>query len=293
MNDHKTKGTLVAFAIAAAALMIAYPAQAATEDSGTVSSGVDQLVEIEVTDAAIALGSATPSSGTATSQYSTADSLVFSNANSNVQAAWDYGISASFTKDADGSTVTDGSVSFQGTSVELQDLIHLGQESTGKFLPWLVSTGTDLSGETSGWTSHADCADSQYKGSFSVAHFDNTGSKQAAETLYYEVCDSSTELYLDSDKDLSAGDKAIIISQASSGSEATAANYEVAIQGVDYVFYSAADASSVTLRQGRHVDHESDSNSESNFALLEVPNGFPAGSFSVTLTASASDINSG
>lgn len=293
MNHKNSKNwALRGFAICAVALFLAYPAQAATTASGEVSGSVDQHVEIVATDGAIALGAATPSSGADTVKFSTSDSLVFSNEKSNVQAAWDLDISAALTKDSDGVTVTDGSVSYQGTSSDLQDLIYMGQASSGKFLPWNVATGTDLSVESTGWTSHADCGVSQFKGSFSVAHFDNAGAKQAAETMYYEVCDSATEIYIGAAKDLSAGDKAIIVSEAVAGSEATAANYELSIQGADYVFYSAADALSVTLRRGHHVDLGADANSESAFALIELPDGFPAGSFAVTVTASASDINS-
>lgn len=293
MKQTTTKNwALRGFAICAVALLAAYPVQAATTASGDVSTSVEQHVEIVATDAAIALGAATPSSGADTVKFSTADSLVFSNGKSNVQAAWDLDISAALTKDSDGVTITDGAVTYQGTSNNVQDLIYLGQETVGKFLPWNVATGADLSAEATGWTSHADCGVSQYKGSFAVAHFDNAGAKQAAETSFYEVCDSGTEIYVGAAKDLSAADKAIIVSQAVEGAEATAANYEVALQGAAYVFYSAADANSVTLRRGHHVDLGADANSESTFALIELPDGFPAGSFAVTVTATASDINS-
>lgn len=265
-------------------------AAGATTGTGTVSADVGQLVEITATDSSIAAYSEfTPTSGSETLKYSTSDYLRFSNAKSNIQELFNYGVSVSFTQDSDGSVSTT-TVSYQGTSSTLSDLVYTTQSSSGDFLPASIVTGSDLTGESSGWTQHADCAAVTYKGSFSIGYYNNAGVSQTALTRYYAACDSATELYIGTAKDLSSGDKAFIYTQAAAGSSATAGNYEVAIGGQDYVFYSAASATTVTLRQGNHIALGSSSTTQDLYALLRFPDGFPAGSFSVTVTATASDI---
>lgn len=282
-------GKIVSVTVAAM-LAVATGGIAATSQTGSISAGLNQLVEIKASDSSVALGSVSPTSGADSVAKDTSDPLKFTNGKSNVQAGWDYGISVDFTKDADGSTITDSSVSYQGTSAQIQDLLYVADTSTGNFSAWEVTTDTDLTGNT-GWTSHADCGAVDYQGDFMVDHFDNSGNKQTAAQFYYQVCDSSSEIYVDTDKDVSDGDKAIVVTQGSAGSTATAANYELSMLDNEYVFYSAGSASTVTVRQGHHVDLGTNTLSEDEYALLELPDGFPAGSFSVTLTASASDIN--
>lgn len=278
-------------ALATAIVLAAGPALAATSQTGSVTADVGQLVEITVPDSSIAAFTEfTPTSGSDTVRYSTSDYLRFSNAKSNVQELFSYGLSVTFTYDSDGSQSTT-TVAYQGGTATLTDLVHVAQSSTGDFLPWAIVTGSDLTSEgATGWTTHADCGTMQYQGSFSVASYSNAGVAQSALTRYYRVCDSGTELYLGSSKDLSSGDKAFIYTQAAAGSSATAGNYEVAIGGADYVFYSAASATTVTLRQGNHMAFSTSSATADLYALLKFPDGFPAGSFSATLTATANDI---
>lgn len=266
-------------------------AVAASSQTGTISTHLDQLVEIAVSDGSISLGSVSPTSGSDKVAKSTTDPLAFTNGKSNVQSGWDFGVSVDFTKDADGSTVTDASISYQGTSSNVQNLLHVADGSSGNFTEWELKTNSDMTGN-SGWTSHADCGSVDYQGDLAVGHFDSSGNAQADATRYYQVCDSSSEIYVDADKNLSDGDKAIVVTQASAGADATAANYEVSLLDTDYVFYSAASATDVTLRRGHHVALGTDTNSEDLYALYQMPDGFPAGDFSVTLTASAADINS-
>lgn len=279
--------------LAVAAALLATGAEAATSGNGTVSADVGQLVEITVTDASVALTEASPTSGQETVARSTTDYLRFSNAKANVQEVWNFGLSVGFTKDADATTTTDGTVSYQGTSKDTRDLLYLAQSSSGSFLPWRLVTPTsgDLTSEgATGWTPHASCGTTTYQGYFTVASYNNAGVAQTALTKYYRVCDSGAEIYISDSKDLSAADAANIYTTAVSGSSATAANYEVAISGVDYVFYSAATATTVTLRQGLHVALGTSSNTGDLYALVATPDGFPAGTVSATVTATASDI---
>lgn len=289
-TDGSRLSNKLAPAVLAAMLALATGGIAATSQTGSISAGLNQLVEIKASDSSVALGSVSPTSGSDSVAKDTSDVLKFTNGKSNVQAGWDYGISVDFTKDADGSTITDSSVSYQGTSAQVQDLLYVADTSTGNFTEWEVATDSDLTGNT-GWTSHADCGAVDYQGDLMVDHFDNNGAKQTAAQFYYQVCDSSSEIYVDTDKDVSDGDKAIVVTQASAGSTATEANYELSLLDNDYIFYSAGSATTVTVRQGHHVNLGTDTLAEDERALLELPDGFPAGSFSVTLTASASDIN--
>lgn len=273
-----------------ALLVMAGTASGAITGAGTVAADVGQLIEIVVTDGSIATyAEFTPTSGTDAVKFSTSDFLRFSNAKSNVQEAFTYAASVSFAQDSDGSTATT-SVSYQGTTTTLTDLVYLSQSAAGDFLPWRIVTGSDLTSESTGWTQHADCGTSNYKGSFSIAYFNNAGAAQSALTRYYSVCDTQTEIYVGTTKDLSSGDKALIYTQTSSGAGATAGNYEVAIGGQDYVFYSAASAATVTLRQGNHAALTASSTTQDLYVLMKFPDGFPAGTLTTTVTATASDI---
>lgn len=265
-------------------------AAGATSDTGTVSADVGQLVEISATDSSIsAYTEFTPTSGQETLRFSTSDFLRFSNAKSNIQSLWSYDISVSFTQDSTGATSTT-TVAYQGTTTTLSDLVYIAQSASGSFLPWEL-TGSDLTGEA-GWTKHADCASVTYQGSFSIPYYSSTGVAQSALTRYYQVCDTPAEIYVGAGKDLSGvnSDSANLYTAAVSGASATEANYETTIESTDYVFYSAGTATTVKIRQGQHVDLSTSSVTKDAYLLLKFPDGFPAGSFATTLTASASDI---
>lgn len=266
-------------------------AQAATTGTGTVSADVGQLVEITVVDGAIAAyAEFTPVPGSDTVKYSTSDHLRFSNAKSNIQSLFNYGVSVAFVRDADAVTST-STVSYQGVTTTLADLVYVSQSAAGAFLPAQVVTGQDLTSEgATGWTNHAGCATTTYQGSFTVPSYDAAGAAQTALVRYYRVCDSATEIYVAETRDVSAGDLAYVYTSAQTGVSATAGNFEVVIGGQDYVFYSAAGATSVTLRQGQHVALGSTSTTSDVYALLRIPDGFPAGVLTATLTATASDI---
>lgn len=267
------------------------PAEGATTGTGTVSADVGQLVEISVSDGTIASYSEfTPVPGSDTVKFSTSDRLRFSNAKSNVQSVFSYGVSVSFVKDADGSTST-STVAFQGATATLADLVYLSQSASGAFLPYQLVTSADLTGEgATGWTNPSGCGTTTYQGTFVVASYDNSGVAQSATTKFYRVCDSGTEIYVADSRDLSSADLAYAVTTTQTGAGASAESYEVTIGGQDYVFHSAAGASTVTLRQGQHVALGAASTTADAYALLKIPDGFPAGVFTATVTATASDI---
>lgn len=275
-----------------ALLAVASPAAlAANSGSGSGSGRAGQLVEITVTDATIAaFPEFTPVAGQETVKLSTTDYIRFSNGKSNVQSLWDFAAGVSFLDDADGATSTT-TVSFQGATTTLSDLVYLSPSSSGTFLPWKVVTGADLTSEGAvGWVSPAACGTMVYQGSFSVPGYDSAGAAQAAATRYYRVCDSGTELYLGTSRDLSSADYASIYTATSAGGSASAANYEVTIAGADYIFHSAASATTVTLRQGAHVARGASQQTSDVYLLLKFPDGFPAGTLTATVTATATDI---
>lgn len=288
-TNHRSRSPRAGIAVLVGLLLTSGFAQGATSGTGTVQADVGQLIEVSVVDGSIAAYSEfTPTSGDETVKYSTADSLRFSNAKSNIQELMHYGVGVSFVKDADGST-SSSTIQYQGETVTLSDLVYLAQSSAGNFLPWAL-TGTDLSSEgNTGWTNHAGCSTSNYQGSFSVPYYTNGGAAVSALTQYYRVCDSN-EIYLGSSRDLSSSDLANLYTSSASGPSATAENYEVTIQGVDYVFYSAGAATSVTLRQGQHLALGTSATTADVYALLKVPDGFPAGVLSVTVTGTVADI---
>lgn len=266
-------------------------AQGATTGTGTVSADVGQLVEVTVSDSTIASYSEfTPVPGSDTVKYSTSDYLRFSNAKSNVQSLLDFSVSVSFLKDADGAASTT-TVAYQGVTTTLADLVYVAQSSSGAFLPAQAVTGADLTSEgNTGWTNAAGCGTMGYQGSFSIPYYNNAGAAQTALVKYYRVCDSATEIYVGDSRDLTSGDLAYIHTSTQGGSSASAANYEVSIGGADYVFSSAASAAAVTLRQGQHVALGTSSTASDVYALLKLPDGFPAGVFTATVTATASDV---
>lgn len=266
-------------------------ARGATTGTGTVSADVGQLVEVTVTDGSIAAyAEFTPVPGSDTLKFSTSDYLRFSNAKSNIQSLFSYSVGVSFVKDADGSTST-STVAFQGVTTTLSDLVYLAQSASGAFLPAQLATASDLTSEgDTGWTNAAGCGTLTYQGFFTVPSYSNAGAAQAALTKYYRVCDSGTEVYVGDSRDLSGADVAFVTTSTQAGPSATAANYEVVIGGVDYVFSSAASATAVTLRQGQHVALGATSTTADVYALLKIPDGFPAGVFTATVTATAADI---
>lgn len=285
-----THAQMKAGLVVASVLALSGLAQAATTGTGTVTADVGQLVEITVPDNSIAaFPEFTPAAGSETVKYSTSDKLQFSNAKSNIQALWGYSAAVSFTKDADGAVSTT-TVQYQGTTTTLADLVYGTQSATGNFVPLTVVTATDLTSEgNTGWTTHASCASMTYQGSLSIPYYDSAGLTQTALTRYYRYCDSA-ELYLSASKDVSAGDLARIVSDPEPGVSATAGEYEVAIAGQDYILYSAASATTVTLRLGQHVGLGTSATTGDFYSLLKFPDGFPAGAFSVTVTGTTSDI---
>lgn len=283
----KRMNTLGALAVLVA---LAPVAQGATSGTGTVAATVGQLVEVTVPDATIAsFSSFAPTPGSETVKFSTSDNLRFSNAKSNVQEMLTLTTSVSFVQSSSGATSTT-TVSYQGATVTLSDLVLLSQSSSGDFLPWKL-VGTDLTSEgNTGWTTHAGCAAMTYQGSLSVARYTSAGASASAITKYYRVCDSGTEIYVADSKDVSSGDLAYVTTQTAAGSSATAGNYEVTIGSVPYVFSSAGSASAVTLHQGKHLALGSSSTTQDVYALLRFPDGFPAGSFTATVTGAVSQV---
>lgn len=267
------------------------PAQGATTGAGTVSADVGQLVEVAVLDGSIAAyAEFTPVPGSDTLKFSTTDHLRFGNAKSNVQSVFAYSVGVSFVKDADGTTSAT-TLAYQGVTTTLADLVYLSPAATGAFLPAQVATAADLTSEgATGWTNAPGCGTTTYQGVFTIPWYDNAGAAQAPLTKYYRVCDSGTEIYVADSRDLGAADLAYVTTSTQPGAAATAASYEVAIGGVDYVFSSAASATGVTLRQGQHVALGATSTTADVYALLKIPDGFPAGVFTATLTASAADV---
>lgn len=288
--SNRTRTTTYASLSLILLLLGAGTAWAATSGTGSVSATVGQLVEVTVPDSSIAsFSSFTPVPGSDTLKYSTSDYLRFSNAKSNVQEALALSASVSFVQSSTGSTSTT-TVDYQGGTTTLADIVYLAQSSSGDFLPWKL-VGLDLTSEgNTGWTTHAGCASMTYEGSLSVARYTSAGAAGSTITKYYRVCDSGTELYLSDSKDVSSGDLAYVITQTAAGSSATSGNYEVTIDSVPYVFYSAGSASTVTLYQGKHLALGTASTTQDVYTLLKFPDGFPAGAFTATVTGTVSSI---
>lgn len=248
-----------------------------------------QTFEIVVVDGSIAAYSEfTPVSGADIVKYSTSDRLAFSNGVSLERALWTYTVGVTFTWDQDGSTSTT-TVAHAGAppgGTVLTNLPFAAETSTAAFLPLKVETTADLTGET-GWTKHPDCGTVNYQGSFVIAYYSNGGVAQTPLTLYYQVCDTQQEIYVDNVKTLTSADWAYISTRATLATDPET-SHEVVIQGTEYVFASAASATTVTLRPGHVVPITS--TTHDSYLLLRFPDAFPAGLFETTLTATASDI---
>lgn len=246
------------------------------------------IVSVGVVDGSASLAEVAPVSGASVARWSTSDGLRFSNDGSTEGELIVYTATHSFARDSDGSTATD-SVSYQGVTTTLAENLFAAQSSTGDFLPLRVVTSTDLTGEA-GWTKDGGCGTVTYQGSLSIAWSSNAGVAQTSLVRYYQVCDAGAELYLDADKALASGAD-LAYSTTTQRVLPNEADYELSIQGTDFVFASAASATAVTLQQGRHVGSGFTSpTTVDTFLLYRFPDGFPAGATTTTLTATATDI---
>lgn len=256
----------------------------ATAIAVLAAGGAHATIAVTVVDGTISLVEFTPVPGSERVVSSTTDFLRFSNSGSDEREAILYTATHSFAFDKDGSASTT-TVSYQGTTSTLKDLVWASQSSSGAFLQLEVVTTTDRFGQA-GWTNNLNCLSLQFQGEWSIAWYNNAGVAQTPLVRYYQVCDT-VEIYVDSDKDLSDGDFSNIVTQTTLFTTPET-DYEIVIQGTDFLFASAASATTVTLRQGRFVPNSA-TNVDSYFLEL-FPDGFPAGVLSTTLTATAYDI---
>lgn len=249
-----------------------------------VAGGAQAIISVTVVDGSVSLSGFTPVAGQSATLSSTTDVLRFSNSGATEREAIMYTLTFVFTDDQAGTTSTT-SLSYQGGTTLFKNIVWGAQSSSGGFLPFEVVTTTDRWGQ-SGWTKHANCATLQLQGEWSIPWYSNAAVAQTPLLQYYQVCDS-VEIYVDADKDLSNGDFSNIVTQTTLLTTPET-DYEIVIQGTDFLFASAADANSVTLRQGRFVPITA-TDVDSYFLEL-FPDGFPAGVLSTTLTATAYDI---
>lgn len=245
---------------------------------------------VTVGDASSALAAYSPTSGMDGVAYTTSDRMRFSNDGADQRElmvlvpSWSYQI-------VDGSVATT-SVSFQGTTRPLRELVFLAQASSASFLPVEIRTGTDLTGQA-GWTKSSSCGTVGYQGSFSIASYSNAGVAQTPLVRYYQVCDS-TEIYVDTDIDLSSGaDFAYVATTATSTLSTNEADYELVLSGTDYAFASAGSATTVTLQQGKYLPNPilNGVSYVDAYPLYALPDGVPAGCLTTTITATAYDIS--
>lgn len=245
-------------------------------------------VSVTVSDSSSALGTYAPSSGMDGARGTTSDPVAFSNFGATERQALAFTASFSLAYRGNSSVATT-TVPFQGRVVELIDLAHAAQSSSGSFLPLRVRTAADLTGEA-GWTKAATCGVVTYQGSFSVVPYASSGSPQSPIARFYQVCDAS-RIYVGASKDMTLGaDDAWMVTVARTVTSA-AAEHELALGGAGYVFFSAASASTVTLHQGLHQAAPVPTASTVSLYPMHVfPDGFPAGTDTITLTATAYDI---
>lgn len=240
--------------------------------------------EVVVTDSTIGLVTTSPTIGSTVVGFSTVDGLTFTNGLSLERALWTQTVALTFTKDDDASTSTT-TVSHQGTTTSLANVVYGAQSAVGNFAPFRL-TGSDLTGEA-GWTANAGCAAVVYQGSLAVPSYTSLGAPRSTATYYYQVCDSSEEIYVGASKNLGSADFAYVSSKATTALTGES-DYEIVLESVDFVFTSAASAAAVRLDQGTFVPITS--TTATTYLLYRWPDGFPAGTLGVTVTTAASDI---
>lgn len=247
-------------------------------------------VSVDVGDGSATLSAHSPTPGQDGVSWTTTDRMRFTNDGADQREllvlvpSWSFVI-------VDGTTATT-SVSFQGSTIMLRDLVFLAQSSSGSFLPVDVRTSSDHTGQA-GWTKASTCGAVTYQGALSVPHYSSAGVAQTALARWYQVCDA-TELYVDTDKDMSSGaDLAYVASAEQSILSTGEADFEVTLSGVDYAFVSAASATSVVLQQGKYLPNPllSGATTVDVYPLYRLPDGIPAGTLTTTITATAYDIS--
>lgn len=244
-------------------------------------------VAVTVGDASSALGAYAPVSGADGAKLTTSDPLAFTNFGATERQLTAFTAAFSFTYRSNGSTATT-TIPYQGVTEALLDLTFAAPSSSGSFLPLRLRTGEDLTGEP-GWTKAATCGTVTYQGALTVPSYSNAGVAQAELTRYYQVCDA-TRIHVGSTKDLTLGDDAWIVT-TTRGVTSTEAEHELAIGGATYVFASAGSATTVTLDQGGYsATPVPTTTTLSLYPLVAIPDGFPAGTHAITITATAFDI---
>lgn len=253
-----------------------------------VAPGARAVVAVAVTDSTSALGTYTPTSGTAGAQRTTSDPVAFSNTGSTERQLMVFTATFSFVYKANASIATT-TVPYQGVTKSLIDVTYASQSSGGSFLPLRIRTDTDLTGGA-GWTKNSGCGTITYQGSFSIPYYTNAGASQTALTRYYQVCDSN-RIWIDTDKDMSSGADDAWIATIEEPVTTTQAQQELSISSTTYAFTSAGSATTVTLDQGGYLATPiPTATTISLYPLHAMPDGFPAGTDTITITATSYDI---
>ena len=283
---HKVVTTvLLVFAIA-----LLPAALAATTGTGTVTTTLGEFVEITFTDSTIAAFSATPSSADPGPRaFSTSDGFTVTNLFSNTRGALTYDITSA----------TDGSASstkqVQGTTHTIADWVYV-KLGSGSYFTTYETVGTFDASAASYTAPGGFTKDSQ--GTFAIRRYDATTPADGGDgtTTVNWIYDSGANKYMfdTADKDFSNANGEATVWPISKLDETS--GYTYAVQGNAYAVSSVAGAGSnyvPTVRLGKQADFSGlASVTEDIFLLIDFPSGTPGDTYSVTLTATMSQVTS-
>lgn len=262
--------------------------QAATSGTGSVSATLGTFVEISVTDNAIAAFSATPtSSDPGPRAFSTADGFTFSNLYSNTRAMF----SLDVTSATDGSASSTKTV--QGTTHTIADWVYIRTDNNDNFATYETAGAYDAA--AAGYTAPGGFTkDSQ--GTFTISYYDTTTPADGADgttTVNWIYDATANQYYFDStDKDFTNANGEALVNPASKTGLSSDYNYTVNDNGYGVTSVAAAGANYVpTVRLAWQIDFSTaGSVTQDAYLLFDFPSGTPSDTYSVTVTATATQL---
>ncbi|MBW3581731.1 MAG: hypothetical protein KY455_01410 [Euryarchaeota archaeon] len=280
---------LMALAIAFG-LALAPATHAATSGTGTVSATVGKFVELSVTDATIAAFSASPtSSDPGPVVKDNTDHFRFSNVFSNTRAMFSMDITSA----------TDGSASatktIQGTTHTIADWVYLRQDANQKYGTY-ETTGVYDASAASYTAPGGFTKDSQ--GTFQIKTYDKdspTDGGDSTITVNWIYESAGNRYYFDAvDKDFTNGNGEAQVNPSSKTDQASGYTYTAGTNA--YGVTSVANSGSnyvPTVRMAWQVDYSTAASvTKDAYVLIDFPSGTPADTYSITLTATVTQLTS-
>ena len=276
---------------------------AGTSDTGVGSATLDEINEIDTTDAAIAFGTITAVTGQNINDHSGADVLTFSTLNSNTQVYWKAEVT--------GITKPTLAVASDAT---VEGYAYWAEANTDKCYPAFIDVKATEEGctvtvdwaDASGDTLPADTGVKHARFTVKYHNYDDGNNVAASTDTYSVVFTDADSVYLknggsdfdftSASSDLSANCTALAVSSGT-GQKNFLSGSDVELIGDTNVTYvlttlvTTGGSEQVTFQLGKKFDFTGSAQTQDIYALVDMPNLAAAGAYSWTITLTTAKWN--